>query len=318
MRVRILILVSILITGNLFAQTNWNKVDYAKDYKRKVNISGSSVKSLKKNKTFIAGYTISQATYMKGSNTTATTGVHAKVGLGGLDNESYLQMVDELYLELIEELEAAGLQMTNGDDVLASKYVQAKIAKDKKDEFIGSTGDWPIKEGKKKISDGSIPGYGAGAVHNDVSFQPTNKNIYKTTSLLKWGNFNLKLAAKEKYNLMLVNFYVSFASFDGSRGYKDIKLETNAVMAVSVQIYMFSASGGKTEIYYKNLPIWGGDDWSLGFNKTKDNSSDAESFGLALSTEYQISADPKKYIEEAKSMISNFQKDIAKGIKENL
>jgi len=313
-----LLLVIVLISGTLFAQTNWNKVDYANDYKRKVNISGGSVKSLKKNKTFVAGYTVSQATFMKGSNTTATSGVHSKAGLGGLDNESYLLMVEELYKEFVQELEAAGLQITEGEDVMATEFVQAKIAKNKQDEYIGSTGDSPILEGKKKISDGSIPGYGAWAVHRDVSFQPGNKNIYQTTNLLKWGNFNLKLAAKEKYNLILINFYVSFAYFDGSSGYRDIKLKTNAVMAVSVQVSIFSASGGKTEVYYKKLPIWGGDDWNLGFNTTKNNASDAELFGLALSTEYQISADPKKYMQEAKSIIGNLQKDIAKGIKESL
>jgi len=315
MKTTLLILVSILITGSLIAQKNWDNVDYAKDYKRKVNISGSSAKSLKQNRTFIAGYTISQATYMKGSNTTATSGIHAKAGLGGLDNESYLLMVEELYREFVMELEAAGLEITDGEDVLATEFVQAKIAKNKKDEFIGSTGNNPIEEGKKKVSDGSIPGYGAWAVHRDVSFQPRNKNIYQTTNILKWGNFNLKLAAKEKCNLILINFYVSFASFDGSRGYKDIKLETNAVMAVSVRVSMFSASGGKTEIYYKDLPVWGGDDWNLGFNTTKNNASDAEAFGLALSTEYQISADPEKYMKEARSIIGNLQKDIVNGIK---
>jgi len=255
---------------------------------------------------------------MKGSNTTATTGVHAKAGLGGLDNESYLLMVEELYKEFVQDLETAGLEITDGDDVLATEFVQSKIAKNKNDEYIGSTGTNPIVEGKKKISDGSIPGYGAWAVHRDVSFQPRNKNIYQTTSLLKWGNFNLKLAAKEKYNLVLIHFYVSFASFDESRGYKDIKLETNAVIAVSVRVSMFSASGGKTEVIYKSLPVWGGNDWSLGFNTTKNNASDAEAFGLALSTEYQISANPNKYMEEAKSIIGNLQKDIATGIKEAL
>jgi len=57
------LLFTILLTGTLFAQKDWSKVDYAKDYKRKVNISGGSIKSLKKNKTFIAGYTVSSNIY---------------------------------------------------------------------------------------------------------------------------------------------------------------------------------------------------------------------------------------------------------------
>ena len=38
MKTRVLILVSILIAGSLSVQADWSKINYAKEYKRKVNI----------------------------------------------------------------------------------------------------------------------------------------------------------------------------------------------------------------------------------------------------------------------------------------
>jgi len=170
---------------------------------------------------------------------------------------------------------------------------------------------------KKNITDGALPGYSVWAVHEDVSFHPTNKNIYISSNIVSMGNFYQKMVLKENYNLMMVNFFITFASFDGGKGYKNISLQTNAVLALSVQVNVMTPSG-KVEVYYKNMPVWGNADWSLGLEEVKDNASTSEWLGLARSGEYYVMADKEKYISEAKSMISNLQKDIIKGMKVEL
>lgn len=309
---------ALLISFSVYSQKNWSKYDYGKEHKAKFSIGGASAKSLKNNKTFIAGYTISQATTMKGSERSATKSVFSEVSLGGLNNEEYQQMVDELYKKFVDELNNAGLQITDGKDVLKTDFVKAKLEKDRKDEYIGSTGENPAYEGKKKIQEGAMPGYGAWAVTRDVSFPPRNKNIYLTSNIIKSGNFYGKLSNKENYNLLIVNFYVSFASFDGGRGYKDIKLATKPVMAVSVQINLITPNGAFNKLYYKDLPLWADDSWSEGIVKTKDNKSTSEFLGLARSADYSVKANSEKYLSELKDIIDGFQKDIVKNIKENL
>ena len=318
MKTTVLLFLSLFFTGILFAQADWSKVDFSKEYKGNFKISGASGKSLKNNKTFVNGYTISQATTMKGSEKTATRAVFSEVSLGGLENTQYQHMVDELYRSFVDELKAAGLQVTEGEDIMACDFVKDKLSKSKNDEFIGSVGSESMVEGKKKISEGSMPGYGVWAVFSDVSFMPQNKNIYLTSNLIKSGNFYQKLATKEDVNLLSVNFYVTFASFDGGRGYKDVKLATKPVMAVSASVMLVTPNGSFNKIYYDKLPAWGGDQWSEGIEKGKDNKSTAEFLGLARSAEYEVSANSAKYLSEAKDIIGNLQKDIVKGIKESL
>ncbi|MBU2651347.1 MAG: hypothetical protein KKA81_10460 [Bacteroidetes bacterium] len=317
MKTRIILLLSLFIAGTLMGQQNWNKVDFEKEYKRKVKIGGAAAKSLKNNKTFISNYAVSQATTMTGSNTSSTKAVYSEVSLGGLTNESYLQMTNELYEEFVKELTAAGLQITDGTDVLASEFVQEKMSKDKGSDFIGSTGDQPYYEGKKKITDGAIPGYTAWAVTRDITFRPANKNIYYTSNIIKSGNFYQKLSTREDVNLLDVNYFVAFASFEGSRGYKDIKLSTQPVMSVGVQIKLITPNGSGNWITYSK-GIWGNADWSEGIVKGKDNKNASEALGLARSAEYDIAANPEKYVEELKAIIINLQKDIVKGIREEL
>lgn len=317
MKAKILMIFSIFLTLSVLAQKGWDDVDFSDEYKAKFKIKGGTAKALKKNKTFVNGYTISQATTMKGSEKTASKAVYSEVSLSGLENEAYQEMADELYREFIDALQAAGLQVTDGEDVMASDYVKDRIAKDKNDEYIGSTGDNPAYDGKKKITEGAIPGYGVFGVLNDVSFPPRNKNIYLTSSIIKSGNFYGKLAQKEEFNLLEVHYYVSFATFDGGRGYKDIKLATEPNLAVSVSVSLVT-SGGWGEITYKDMPVWGGSDWSEGIGTTKDNKSDAEFLGLARSAEYQIEANQEKYLSEVKAIISNLQKDMVEGIKAEL
>jgi hypothetical protein len=255
---------------------------------------------------------------MKGSESTATKAVFSEVSLTGIESEKFQKMVDELYAELVKELESAGLQITNGDDVMQTDFVTSKTAKPSKDEYIGPTSAKPSYEGKKKISEGSMPGYSVWAVTRDVSFPPTNKNIFLTSNIIKSGLFYGKLATKENYNLLSVNFYVTFASFDGGKGYKDVKISTKPVMSVSVQLALVTPNGSANYITYDKQPVWASADWSEGITTLKDNSASAEFWGLAASADYQIKANSEKYMSEAKSIITNFQKDIVKNLKGEL
>lgn len=318
MKTKVLFLLLLFLSGFVFAQKDWSKVDFSKEYKGKFKIGGASAKSLKNNKTFVNSYTVSQATTMKGSEKSATKAIFSEVSLGGVSNESYQEMVDELYQVFVDELNAAGLQVTEGEEVVASDFVKDKVSNNKKDENIGSVGENTMYEGKKKITEGSMPGYRVWAVHNDVSFIPRNKIIYSTSNLIKSGNFYGKLASKENVNLLSVAYQVTFASFDGGRGYKDIKLSTNPVVAVSVSVSLITPNGAFNKIFYDKLPAWGSADWSEGIEKSKDNKSTAEFLGLARSAEYEVTADSQKYLGEVKAIIGNLQKDIVKNIAASL
>ncbi len=309
----LVILFALAFTAN--AQKDWSKVNFSKEYKSKFKISGGAAKVLKKNKTFVAGYTIGQATVMKGSEKTANAAVFAEASLAGVSPEAYQKMVDDLYKELIDELTKAGLTITDGEDVINSAFAKKQLAKGDKKIIIGNTGDKPSYEGKKSVVDASIFGYtaGAGAVMRDVSFPPRNKNIYITTKKI-YGNFYQNLALKEGFNLLFINFNVSFASFDGGRGYKNVKLSTKPVISIKANVQLITPKGGYSWITYEK-EVWGSGDWSKGMGKTKDNKSTAGLLGLARSSEYAINADSQKYLSEVNDIISNFQKDIVKGIK---
>lgn len=300
------------------AQTDWSSVDFTKEYKGNFKIGGASAKSLKNNKTFVAGYNVHQATVMKGSESSATKSVFSEVSLGGLSNETYQQMVDNLYKQLMQELDAAGLQTTEGEDVLATDYAKSQAAKEKKDIYIGSTGEQTSYESKAPAIGGGIAGYQVLFVKRDISFQPRNKNIYMTSNIITSGNFYQKLCTKENYNLLLFDFKVTFAYFDGGKGYKDVKLATKPAMAITVTVSLITPNGAFNKVYYSKLPVWGNEGWSEGINKTKDNKNDSELLGLARSADYEITANSNKYITEVSAIISNLQKDIVKHIKEQL
>jgi hypothetical protein len=304
----------LLSFSTLQAQTDWATVDFSKEYKVDAKIGGGVAKSLTTNGTLVNGYSIGQAIVMKGSETSATAGVHSEASLYGISREDYQKMVDELYAQLIADLEEAGVKMTNGEDLLASKYVQKQLSKANKDHYIGSTGSNPSYEGSKRIDEGSMPGYAAWAVLNDISFPPTNVNRYITASRI-YGNF-YQAAADQGFNIMFVNFKVTFATFDGGKGYKDVKLATKPVIAVKATVTIVSPKGAGYLSYKKD--VWGGVDWVKEMGKVKDNESSAEFFGLARSVDYAVTANSEAYLAEVKAIISNLQKDIVKNIKSSL
>ena len=318
MKTTILLFAGILISGFAIGQKDWSNVDFADEYKLKVKIRNKSAKMLKNNKTFVNEYTVSQATTMKGNERSATKGVFSEVAFSGIDNEAYQQMVDELYLNLVKELENAGLQISNGDEVLASDYARKRLKKDKKNEFVGNTGENPAYEGKMKFTDGAILGYGAWAVTRDVSFPPTNKNRLVSNNRVTYGLFYQNASKDSEANLLGLHFYVAFANFDGGRGYKDIKLETEPALSVNAQVQLTTANGAFNKVFFKKLPAWGSTEWSEGIEKGKDNKHMAEFLGLARSAEFEITANSEKYLSEVKSIIGKMQKDIVAAIKAEL
>lgn len=304
-----LLLMLCLILNYLQAQKN-NESNFSEQYKLEVKIPKASQKMLKQNPTFVNSYSVSQAITMSGSQKTATKSVFSEVSISGLENEPFQKTVNELYQQLIELLNKNGIKYTEGNDFLQSDYVKGRIAKSGKTELIGTLGNKTQFEGKKKISEGSIPHYGVFAVTRDVRFFPTDKPVYITSNIIKSGNFYQKASSKNNTNLLSINYYVSFASFDGSRGYKDVSLSTKPVLAIAVAVNLITPNGAINKIYFKKSPVWGSSEWSLGTVKGKDNKDLSEFLGLARSAEYEIKADPTLYLSEMKSLISQLQTEI--------
>lgn len=318
MKKNILILVALFTCLSVSAQKDWSKVDFGSAYKAKYKIGGAAAKSLKANKTFINGYTVSQATTMKGSKKSASKAIYSEASIGGLNDADFQKMVDELYAEFVKELTAAGLTITDGTDVMETAFVKKKLSKPKKNEFIGDIGESKPYEGKKGPLDDTMAGYGLGGVTRDLSFQPNGKVVYLTSNAIKSGLFYGNLSKKEKVNLISVRFLLSFATFDGGRGYKSINLSTEPLLSLSMQATLVTANNSINFISYAKLPARGGKGWSQGLKKSKDNRSNAEFFGLARSADFELTADSEKYLAEVRAMISGLQKDIAKQIKAKL
>lgn len=323
MKKLILLFFAILLVASTQAQTDWSKVDFTKEYNGKTKLNGKAINSLKSNKTFVTSYDINQSIVMKGAQTSSglqsgnQKSVFAEASLEGVDREAYQKMSNELYKELLDGLLGTDLIITDGEDVLDTKSAQKRMGKNDKKIIIGNSGENPSHERKKDLTTNSIIGYapGAGATLRDISFPPSNKNSYLITKTV-YGNFYNDIVLKEKYNLMFVNYYVSFAAFDGGNGYKKAVLETKPVIAVKVNLGLMTV-GGKVEWSYEK-EIWAGDDWVKEMGKVKDNQGTAEFWGLARSADYAVVADSDKYLAEVGSIISNLQKDMVKNLKTEL
>lgn len=94
------------ITLSLFAQKDWNTVNFADEYKLNIKISKGFAKQLQSGPTFIANYQLHQATLMKGSETTTTSGVHAEISLNGIEMFANHDLADQMYQEFVEELQS--------------------------------------------------------------------------------------------------------------------------------------------------------------------------------------------------------------------
>ena len=306
----------LFISSACWAQSDWNKVNIADEYKLKVKMKGAADKSFRKHPTFLNRYTIHQATDMKGSERTASNAVYSEVSLTGISQQQYQDMVNRLYDKWEKELSNIGLQITDGAKVMQCKATQKIKKKDKDKDVVTHTGTMGPVPGKRKLMDGMILGYGANAVTRDLSFFPHNQNTLYTDRKV-YGNFFYKVAKDAEVNLIETNFFVSFANFDGGRGYKDIKLETKPVICVNASITITHPKG-YTTVFYKKAPIWGGDDWSEGVFKSKDNKGAATYWGLARSVDYQMKANSNAYLKEVEAIIEAWQKDIATGLKAEL
>lgn len=318
-KIKIVLVLCVFTLGNIFAQKNWDNYNFEKENKRKVTVKGASAKSLKANKSLIARYEIGQAIFMKGTQRSSrSSDMFSKISLGGLNNENYQKMVNELHQEFEKELTNIGLKLTTGEDVMTTKTAQKYIKKNKDHFFIGNIGNKTIIEGKKKISEGSIPKYPVGAVVRDVKFQPTNKVVYYTDNVFQSGLMNQNMTTKEKVNLITAKYFVTFASFDGGKGYKKITLSTKPILAVGVEFTIMTPGAKMVYIIYGKLPIWGSSNWSKGIVETKDNEGMSTLLGLARSTGYAVDANSELFLNEVKAIISALQKDIVKAIKQEI
>lgn len=284
--------------------TDWAKYDFMDEMKGKIKIPGKLKKSLKGNPSFVSDYCVSNALVMKGSESNAKGTVHSEVHLAGISNDAFQTMTNELYEEFATGLQHAGMTITDGEQLMQSDWALKK--KDSKNNYVGKIGNDPMVD-KAGIMDGAILGYGVFGVKEGISYRPEDKNVFFTSKKV-FGNFYQNLVSQNDVNLISVNYYITFASFDGGRGYKSARLETQPVMSINPVVTIWGA-----KISFGKIPIWGDADWSLGIAET--DLDKLEYFGLATSAEYAIKADPDKYIAEVKAIIQNFQDDLVAALK---
>ena len=286
-----------LFVSTAFSQANWQAVDYTKEYKGTFKIPKASVKSLKANPIFVNSYSIVQTTSMSGSNKKGGGAVHSGVSLTGVNQADYQTLLNEMYLDLMNKLNAEGMKTTNGDDALSTGYAKKQIAKESKSQFIGNS-----KNAKPLVK------------NKTITFYPQNVNQYVSNNLMKMGVFYQKLA-DEGYNLLVIKYTIQFATFQTSSGYKNISINTKPDLAIFVEVMMLTPNGAYNKIYYSKQPIWAGDDWAQGIYKTSERNG--EFWGLANSADYQILANSDEYLNRIRAVIQGLQTDIIKGIKSN-
>ncbi len=282
------------------------------DYDVKLKIPGAVKKSLASDPIFISDYSISNALRMKGSEKNGNGAVFSEVYFGGVPQDKFQAMVEELYQHFQDELAKSGFNITDGDKLLQSDYAIKQKENDK--HFIGKTGKEPYSM-KAKITEGAIPGYGALFVKEGISFRPVNKNTYVGVNIIGY-NFYQKLATQENTNILAVGYNITFAGFDGSRGFNSARLETSSELTINPVIMLINPKGAFSFISMEKGPIMGNNDWSMGVKETDLNK--LEYFGLATSAKYAIQADPDKYVSEVKAIIMNYQTDMVKALKAEL
>ncbi len=292
-------------------KVNWENVDFVNDYKIKFKLASAS-KSLKETSVFITDYSVNNALRMKGSESNAKGTVHSEVFFGGIPQNKFQAMVEELYQHFQAELTKAGIQLSDGEKEINSEY--ANKQKENEKNFIGKTGNETYHQ-KAGIAEGSIPGYAVLFVKEGVSFRPVNKNVYIAGNKI-YANFYQKLATQENVNLLNLSYNITFAGFEGSRGYSSARLETQPLLSILPVLTLVNPKGSFSFISIENGPIWGNEGWSLGIKETDLNKLDY--FGLATSADYAIEADPDKYIAEVKAIIMNFQTDLVAALKAEL
>jgi hypothetical protein len=305
----IIVLITVLLTLNVNAQTDWSKVNFSKEYKAKSKISGAVAKSLKNNPTFINFYQLEQATLQKGVSREGTlqkqgTGsVFAEAALAGVSSEALQSLVNELHKDFVNQLSSAGLNIANGDKLLETKYVLSK--KDKKGAFIGKN------DGKPIYDKGGVVNVSGSDVKEKYSFRPKGSNIFFKRGIP--GNFYQNLSSKESVTLISVVYIVRFANFEGKKsGLSKNSLTTTAGLTITPKISIVNPKGSFSWIVYDEN-INGNNDWSKGLveGKTRDGSF----WGLSSKANYAIEANETKYLNELKNIVVNLQKDIVNQIK---
>lgn len=289
----------------------WENVDFVNDYKVKFKLASAS-KSLKETSLFVTSYSVNNALRMKGSESNSKGTVHSEVFFGGIPKDKFQAMVDELYQHFQDELTKAGIKVSDGEKEINSEY--ANKQKENEKNFIGKTGNETYHQ-KAGLTEGSIPGYAVLFVKEGVSFRPANKNVYIAGNKI-YANFYQKLATQENVNLLNISYNITFAGFEGNRGYSSARLETQPLLSVFPMISLVNPKGSASFITVEGGPIWGNEGWSLGIKETDLNKLDY--FGLATSADYAIEADPDKYIAEVKAIIMNFQTDFVAALKAEL
>ena len=289
-----LLLMLALATIGLNAQTDWSKVDFAKQYKMKTKISGGTAKTLLSEPTFINDYYISQASLMKGKSQAGMMqkqgvgSVFAEAALAGVSAEALQKLIEELHAQFIQELKGIGLTISDGQSVL--DYGNESGKADRKNTWVGRT-DGKVIFDKTSVLDN------APDIKEQNIFRPNDMPIYMTTSIVG-GNFYFNAAKKTNVNLISVSYMIRFASFDSKKN-----------------VLITNPKGQWGSITFEKS-IEGNNDWSKGLVET--DSRDGSFWGLSSKGEYSIHADEAKYIEELRQIVLNAQKAIAAQIKANM
>ena len=191
--------------------TNWDEIDIAKYWKIKMNVPGKMGKSLKDVPTFINNYSVFQATTMVGSASSSNnSSLFSGAALGGVSEKALQQLTNELYADWVTKLKAAGLNITEGNEVMNSEYVQSKKDDNKS----------VIKKGDGVHVYDKVNAMESVNVREHMMMWPEGANIAFNYSTTKSGLFSQNLCKKNDVNIMSVNFTIGFAEFDGDKGYK--------------------------------------------------------------------------------------------------
>ncbi|WP_339608646.1 hypothetical protein [uncultured Roseivirga sp.] len=306
-----LLLMLALATIGLNAQTDWSKVDFAKQYKMKTKISGGTAKTLLSEPTFINDYYISQASLMKGKSQAGMMqkqgvgSVFAEAALAGVSAEALQKLIEELHAQFIQELKGIGLTISDGQSVL--DYGNESGKADRKNTWVGRT-DGKVIFDKTSVLDN------APDIKEQNIFRPNDMPIYMTTSIVG-GNFYFNAAKKTNVNLISVSYMIRFASFDSKKNVNKNSLTTTAGLSILPNVLITNPKGQWGSITFEKS-IEGNNDWSKGLVET--DSRDGSFWGLSSKGEYSIHADEAKYIEELRQIVLNAQKAIAAQIKANM
>jgi hypothetical protein len=280
------------------AQKDWSAYDFSRHYDAKV--WGGKKPILENKRVFVSDFVISQVVMANGKQMGAASFAKMSINMSPLDQKAYTELVNRLYKEFIQGLQAQGFEIVSDEEVAASEFV--KEANEKKNVYAWTTDNTPLQDTDQFGSE-------------TMRFRPEKKYIVVNSAKIL-GNFNPKYSKAINAQIIYVNLAVNFVTFDGARraGYKGrTTIEATPYLMVTPTISWLNDRGG---INAESKYVEANTNW-VGEKGIDEISTNSTVFGAVKGT-YIMDINESVYMSEISSITQGLIKGYTATIKKEL